>query len=149
MRNTFRCSRCRAVKPVPSGTVGTGYAMHGTARRKVCYACCADLDRRWMERHDRMLLYMHTDEAFTEAERLHQLGLRTEPDPTSTYWIILTNWCGSLRIKPHSSGVGSHNWGLRRTSVWFRDHLGSEWHGYHIGRHTQIVHCRKLKGRTQ
>jgi hypothetical protein len=92
----------------------------------MCYTCCAEDDKAWMEGHDRITLYL--DE-------------HAKPSGKMNY--AVTNWLGSLRFSARVS-TGGHNWGLVRHDVWFTDHAGAKWWGVHVGM-TDLVHCRKLK----
>lgn len=117
----FTCTRCvKTIEHRDAHTTGYG-VFHG---RKVCYSCCADIDRRWMDRHDRVALYLAED--------------------NTGYWKV-TNWPGSLRFIPWYVKEGAHNLAGVRWDAWFKDHRGRAWHGVTIGRWTQILHARRLK----
>jgi hypothetical protein len=125
--HTFKCSRCKLVKPVQTNG-GTGYAVLAKTHRKVCYDCTADLDKLDMERTGAAVLYL------TASTPEHYCG-------------EVTNWPGTLRIPVLSCKGGKHNIAGSRTDVWFKDHTGARWHGVHLGNMNQIVRCRRLAKR--
>lgn len=106
----------------PQGSIGTGYATNAAGAR-VCYACCADVDRDFMREHGQIALYL--------------TSLRGSSGE-------VTNWPGSLRFAVKGRKEGSHNFTGYRVDVWF-DFDGSEWRGVLYGRNTQVVHCRRTK----
>lgn len=125
---TFKCSRCKETKPVQTeGGTGYGWQGQGSARRKVCFACCADFDRASMARTGEAMLYL------TESSPAHYCG-------------EVTNWPGTLRFEVVSRKGGGHNIAGTRTDVWFVDHTGARWHGVQIGRYNTIVRCHRVKG---
>jgi len=120
--HVFTCTRCRQPKEHRS-ELSTGYALYGKRNRKVCYECCADIDRRWMDRHGRIALYLSKEE--------------------DGRWKV-TNWPGTLRFTPWYVKEGGHNMAGVRLDAWFKDHRARVWHGVTIGRWTQILHARRL-----
>ena len=119
--NVFKCSKCRRTVVNREPHI-TGYGTYNG--RKVCYECCANIDRRWMDRHDRIALYLSKDQ--------------------DGRWKV-TNWPGSLRFTPWYVKEGGHNLAGIRQDAWFKDHRDRVWHGVRFGRWTQILHARRLK----
>jgi len=125
------CERC-GKKIIPKYEFSTGYGYYDDEngkRIKICYKCCADIDRAEIEKckpGDRFMLYLIY-------EKNGKYG--------SSY---VSNWCGTLK---YICGVreGKHNFARVRYDVWFDDHLGREWYGVTYGDDTQICHCRLLK----
>lgn len=121
----FRCSVCGAEKP-QSKSGGTGYAEYPDGRR-VCYECCAVLDRQEMVASghgNRLPLYL------------------TKKDDGS--WSV-SNWPGTLRFACSKPKVGRHNIAGRRYDVWFNGPDGHRWHGVQYGEWTEIVHCSRTR----
>jgi hypothetical protein len=118
---SFLCAKCGLKKPVQNQG-GTGYATND-ANERVCYACCADVDREYLRSHDRISLYLSKDK-------------------TGHYEI--TNWPGTLRFSPYRVREGRHNIAGSRYDAWF-SFEGAGWHGVQYGENTQIIHCRKAK----
>lgn len=118
----MKCSKCsqEIIKPNNSST---GYGVDKD-NNKVCYACCAVEDKKYMVEHDKITLYL----------TIHDNDAK------------VTNWPGSLVFDNLYYTIGRHNWGLPRYDVWFMDHADQNWHGIQIGDNTQLVHCKKLKG---
>jgi hypothetical protein len=121
MTTTFKCDRCAQTKVKPE-SCGTGYAEY--AGKTVCYACCADIDREYMEAHDKIGLYLVR---------------------RGSQWFV-TNWPGSMSF-PAYVRQGRHNMAGTRYDAWFTDHKGRQWHGVTIGEDSQCCRCRKLKAR--
>lgn len=62
----------------------------------------------------------------------------------------LTNWPGSLRIRPHYCTIGRHNWAGKRFDLWFylNGHDGQHYyHAVRFGNNTQIAHVQRVKSR--
>lgn len=117
--NTFTCAECGAEKEIQTSG-GTGYGQDKTGR-KVCYACCAEIDRAEMKETGRAVLYLD--------------GVQQ-----------VTNWPGTLRLAVRYSRQGNHNMAGSRTDVWFQGPDGKEWHGTQYGENSQLCHCRRIKG---
>lgn len=131
MKDSFKCSKCGEVKPVHKDG-GTGYGLFGKSKRKVCYACCAELDKLDMVKTGKALLYLS-----------HHCGLQpANALPLPQVWTV-SNWPGTLKFNAHVR-VGAHNIAGKRYDAWFKDHTGRNWHGVTIGDNTQICHCRRL-----
>lgn len=109
----------------PHSNFTRGYGIDSDGKRH-CYACCAAVDRAYMQDHGRITLYLvkHKEDDY--------------------YWI--TNWPGSLQYKAFFVKYGRHNWAGERVDVWFRDEQGATWHGTQYGKFTQLCHCKRLKG---
>jgi len=130
MEDVF-CERC-GKKIVPKYEFSTGYGVlrkEDGKEEKLCYECCADIDRAEIEKckpGDRFMLYLHY-------EKNGKYG--------DSY---VCNWPNSLKF---ICGVreGRHNITGVRYDVWFTDHIGRDWYGVTYGDNTQICHCRLLK----
>jgi len=134
-----RCSRCGKDIPKPDGGITTGYGTDAQGN-KHCYACCAELDREFMDSHDRMTLYLTFDEAKAKAG-----GFVPSPGVhcCNHGWTV-GNWPGSLKFDAVVR-KGRHNIAGTRYDAWFTDHKGRKWWGVRYGDNTELVHCRKLK----
>lgn len=107
----------------PGRTGGTGYG-YDENNRKICYACCGERDKETLRNYDRWTGYIVKDSA--------------------GQWSV-TNWPGSLAIKPFATKLHKYagGFGADRFDVWFFFE-GKEWHGIQRG-DNQILRCRKLK----
>lgn len=114
----------------------SGYGVMPDGRR-ICYACCANVDREEMDKTGRAMLYLTASKpknlprgATYSSEQGWQVG----------------NWPGSL-VYPIIGFPrrGGHNIAGSRYDVWFHDHRGELWHGVQYGEETQICHCRRIK----
>lgn len=106
--------------PSPHDKYTTGYGEMDS--KKYCWTCCADHDRKVMEKHGKITLYLMDID-----------GLQGK----------VTNWTGYLSW-PCKIRLGKHNIARVRRDVWFK--VNSDvWHGVQYGDDTQICHCRKLK----
>ena len=117
----FTCARCGPTT-VRHHDISTGYAVDGRGR-KICFPCCADVDRAFMDRHGRIALYL----TMQERDRGE-----------------VTNWPGTLRFVAYFVREGRHNLAGIRRDAWFTDHRGHRWHGVQYGRWSQILHARRL-----
>ena len=122
MEKKIICADCGTVC-VPEGCT-TGYGIDDKGR-KICFACCGESDKRDMIEMDRFTLYL------TKA-----------PDGS----FAVSNWPGTLRMKAVVR-KGRHNIARTRYDAWFTSPDGSKWWGVNYVEYTQIIHCRKIKGR--
>lgn len=132
----WQCAQCSTIGgPTPEGsyTGGTGYAVRRTDDALICYACCG----------------------LNDAEELRTMA----PGARTTHYLSggpgrwkgddarpweVSNWPGTLKIKPWRVHKGFHNIGRTRYDVWFT-FAGREFYGVNIG-DSQILHIRALKG---
>lgn len=117
------CSRCKKTIINPVDRCSTGYGKDHDGNI-ICYDCCADIDREFMDTKGKIDLYL-----------VESHGLPTE----------VINWPGTLRLKVTDFRRSRHNFGGFRTDVWFNDHTGKKWHGYQIGDFKTICYCKQLK----
>lgn len=118
----FTCSKCHIEKPVNTSG-GTGYGTN-KQEEKICYECCGKED-------------------LTETLRTgFFLGYLTE----ETDYPIISNWPGTLRIRPICFKRSKTNWGHIRTDAWFRfPDDAFVWHGKQIGDNNQIFRAKRTK----
>lgn len=110
--------------------IGTGYAVDKDSN-KICYDCCSEKDKRYMEEHSKIDLYL--------TKKVTEKGMLKG---AVSYEVV--NWPGTLRFRTQFKR-GKHNMTGSRIDVWFRDHLNNKWWGVNYGEWTEIVHCTKLK----
>ena len=97
----------------------SGYALSND--NKICYECCADIDREYMEKHGKITLYLKEADA------------------------SVSNWPGTLKFDLYSQKKSKHNISKERIDAWFRDDNGNWWWGVHYGFSNDIIHCKKIK----
>jgi hypothetical protein len=139
--NSFTCVKCGQTKPIQTEG-GTGYGVD-SQKNKICYDCCAILDREQMIQQGRTTLYLvkrYYDEA-NKQWRSEPVNA-SEKNPAFRYFV--TNWPGTLSFKCHCSRMGNHNIASERIDVWFRDKSIGAWHGVHYGRSSDLVYCKRL-----
>ena len=119
----FECARCRMTK-THTDSMATGYGLN-RRRQKICFACCAIVDRDAMIKHGRSTLYLDT---------------RTR---------TVTNWPGTLTIPLTTIRTGRHNMAGTRYDVYFQGPDRTPWHGVTYGDNTQLCHCRQLRRKSQ
>lgn len=129
--DTFTCKICRLEKPVQTNG-GTGYAVDNQGQ-KVCYACCAYVDRQEMVKEGRIVLYLTCEPAYFVK---HPLGRKTRG--------TVSNWPGTLTFNCHTR-TGKHNIAGIRYDCWFTGPDGYEWYGVGYGENSQIVRCQRTK----
>lgn len=127
----FKRTDCKRIKQSTSPHV-TGYGLHGKGKtmRKVCFDCCGIRDEKEMIKTGRAVLYL-TQNKVKQGEHF-----------VTAYRV--TNWPGTLEIKPWRIGKGRHNIAGTRIDVWF-DFKGQSWHGVNIG-DNDILRCKRSNG---
>jgi hypothetical protein len=129
------CSRCGQEIPPSPWKFTAGYATNDQGE-KICYECCAELDKQYMRDHGKITLYL------TDIHR-HDDRFRFRLDQVfSTVSGNVSNWPGSLKFPDRNIKIGRHNIAGVRYDVWFvfENYV---WHGTRYGDNTEIVHCRK------
>jgi hypothetical protein len=132
MTSEFKCSICGLIKAEQSEG-GTGYAVLAD-ESKVCYECCAILDRDSMIKTGRATLYL----TIADYGKRGWLGERYIS-------ASISNWPGTLKFHSNLIKYGRHNMADRRYDVWFYGPDGKTWHGVRYGDNTQICHCKRTK----
>lgn len=115
----FQCDRCRFIKPVQTEG-GTGYGYPAGSDRMHCFACCGQTDRLDMIKTGKATLYLSKD---------------------GNGWKI-TNWPGTLTIKPSHVRSMNHPFACKAYIAYFR-FAGASWSAKNIG-DSEIAHCRRL-----
>lgn len=124
---SFLCTVCNVEKPANTDGITTGYGINRDGS-KVCYECCAEIDKAEMVKHGTIVLYLTYD------EKMVQYGDGK-----------VSNWPASLEFKARVK-KGKHNMAGNRYDVWFRDHTNRLWHGVQYGDNSQLCYCKRLKG---
>lgn len=133
----FRCAMCeRVIAPDPGKPHLTGYGEHDGD--KICYPCCAVMDRNEMDDMVRNVDAGRRERSFG----LYLVG------PREQGWtgLRVTNWPGTLEYRVRSTRR-SEIWGAcraERVDFWFTDHAGREWHGVVRG-DMDLARCLPLK----
>lgn len=126
------CAETIAQSKIGNGASG-GYGRDKDGN-KVCFACCADLDRAAMRRDGKIVLYL------SGVSPKIRKGFCV-----NAAWSI-SNWPGSLKFQPfgQSVKVSQTNWRLDRYDVWFVFE-GYIWHGVSVGNDSELLHCKRTK----
>lgn len=132
MTTQFHCDRCGQDK-THNEPHTTGYGVND-AGQKVCFACCAEVDREQMIATGRACLYLTYTSPVVLRGNYKPIGNAT-----------VSNWPGTLKISA-TFRKGRHNIAGTRYDVWFTGPDGKSWHGVQYGENTQICHCRRMKG---
>ena len=116
----FLCARC-SMKCSMKGPGGSyGYIGVVGPDDKICYPCMARYE---------------LDDLLSTGKGILYLGKST-----------VTNWTGTLSWPITYQKKGRHNIAGTRYDVWFR--VGVEkWYGVQYGENTQVIHCRRLRGK--
>lgn len=122
-KNTFKCQSCHRELPV-SHEGGTGYGINRSGK-KICYECVGKKETREVGRKG------------AGGKHVFYLSRRDGK-------ITVTNWPGTLRYAATAVRKGRHNIAGERIDVWFKDHLGREWHGVNLG-DNDILRAKRLK----
>jgi len=123
----FHCDYCGRNMPNPAN-ITTGYGLDRD-NMKVCYPCCAGVDRAAMIERGRAALYLTWS--------------RSDNGYTAPLWVA--NWPGSLRFEVFDYSTGRHNIAGSRVDVWFIGPDGAVWWGVQYGKNSDIVHCKRTK----
>jgi|ERR1700724_189225 len=126
------CERCHKPFPDTQGVVA-GYGIFGADGAKVCYACCAIIQRADMIATGKATLYL-THERFGD-HKIAQLDNWRDGR--------VSDWPGELSF-PCRVKRGRHNIARWRYDAWFTVD-GQSWHGVSYGDNTQIIHCRRVQ----
>jgi hypothetical protein len=121
--------------PSPHSSFTTGYGESRDGRR-ICYECCAALDRQDMLETGRATLYLCRTQAVVGSGSIPPGFIR------GGTWKA-TNWPGSLSFPISHLTEGRHNIAGKRFDAWFTGPDGNVWHGVQYGENTQILHCRR------
>lgn len=112
------CSDCKKVI-TPESHI-TGYAV-AEGNLKVCYDCCGIRDGEKllnMSVRQRSMLYLSNG--------------------------VVTNFPGTLKIKPYMARKGRHNMAKIRHTVYF-NYKGCHFIGVNYGSNSEVLHIKKLK----
>lgn len=124
MSDTFRCRDCHETRPILHNG-GTGYATLRDGHR-VCYACCAERDRRAMRRTGVATLYL------LKVDGGHEV----------------TNWPGTLRFCTLDYSRSRHScWSyspVYREDAHFIGPDGHIWHAVVRG-DMQLARCKRTR----
>ncbi len=118
----FTCTVCNEDKETPKGYGEAGYGVDKDGN-KVCYACCGEQDKKYMEENNKTIQYLRWEDR----------------KPTE-----IGDWPGTMGFKIRYAFRGNHNWGITRWDVYFKDHVGAWWWGVNLG-DNDVVRCKKLK----
>jgi hypothetical protein len=119
MKTEFKCSQCN-IDNVYESDFTTGYATNKDGN-KICFSCCGVNDKQSLidlKPGQKYILYYDGEN--------------------------ITNWPGTLKIKPFYKTKGKHNFCGIRTDVYFSIG-GKSFHGVQMGDFNQIIHinCHK------
>lgn len=106
----------------PHSDITRGYGTNADGAT-LCYDCCLEQDKENMRTTGKATLYLVAR--------------------NGKYFV--TNWLGTLSLPVEFVRKSRHNIAGTRTDVWFAFE-NKPWHGYGVGTHTQICHCKKTKG---
>ena len=106
-------------KPSKHDTFTTGYG-YDKDKKTFCYDCCAKNEAQYMRESKRVVLYLVNNDK------------------------EVTDWPGHLRFNVTHKSTGKHNFGIKRTDIWFvfENHY---WHGIHYGENSDLVYCKQTK----
>lgn len=135
------CHACKCLEvldcghPIgPHSPIATGYGTDPDTGKRICFQCCADLDRAAMLRDGHITLYLSE---YTGGS----LSVHSNRDRAR-----VTNWPGSLSFPVHAlkRSPRGGGFGSQRTDAWFRGPDGYVWHAINRG-DSQIARCKRTK----
>ena len=149
-QETFVCTNCgrrqpevRGLKPLGE----SGYSYSGSNRSMVCFDCTGDLERGWMTEHGKTTLYLTEikDEngKFTSTRRQYIEGKWVKSE--YRFRLELSDCIGSYKIPIEVSWTGRHNMADEVRFIRFIGPDGFVWSGKHLGRWSDLCHCRRTK----
>lgn len=131
-------------EPSPHTSLTMGYGQDDEGNR-YCYPCCGERDRERMVRDGKATLYW-TGCSYQRTAKPGRWELPRfnfgERDCGE-----VANWCESLRFIVVELRHSFHNLAGKRYDVWFIGPDGKRWHGVQYGENTQLVHCKRVKGK--
>lgn len=140
---TFKGSCDTCTRPIMGPSLGesgaSGYGRDDLGRRH-CFVCCGEHDVAYMRKRGRNTLYLTLEAGAVTDGRAMPMN---DHEAARKAWKV-SNWPGSLEIRPLMVRKGYHNMARVRYDVWFRFD-GKTWHGVQYGDNTQILHCRQTK----
>jgi hypothetical protein len=125
------CTRCNKDIFSSPESISSGYGLDKDNNR-ICYGCCAVLDKERMRQDGKITLYLTCE----PASKIKSKDGRICRGKVS-------NWPGTLEFICHTT-VGNHNIAKIRYDCWFIFE-GYYWHGVTYGDNTQICHCKRTK----
>jgi hypothetical protein len=127
------CTRCNKDIFSSPESISSGYGLDKDNNR-ICYSCCAVLDKERMRQDGKITLYLTCEPASKAKTPIGR--------PSAGK---VSNWPGTLEFICHTS-TGRHNIAGVRYDCWFVFE-GYYWHGVTYGDNTQICHCKRTKDR--
>ena len=131
------CTRCSKDIFSSPESISTGYGIDKD-NNKICYDCCAELDKEQMRQDGKITLYLTCEPAHYE-----RVAVEGRTRPYRLCAGTVSNWCGTLQFKCHTR-TGKHNIAGVRYDCWFVFE-GYYWHGVTYGDNTQLCHCKRTK----
>jgi hypothetical protein len=118
---TIKCYQCKKeIIKSPDGC-GIGYGIDKN-KHKICYACCGENDKKEL--------------------------LKAKPGDKFTFYYsggMVTNWPGSLKIKPYYTKENGHNWwNVKRIDLWFTLD-GNKFWCKHLGSSHELITITRIK----
>lgn len=130
MQTIFTCHQCKQ-EIAHESDFSTGYGIDKDGN-KICFACCGENDKKELESLP------------IGGKTMHYLSMIDNKANTFREKYKLTNWPGTLEIRPYYARTGRHNIAGKRLDVWFKFD-GKEFHGIQYGHNTQICHIKRIK----
>ena len=117
----MQCSKCKQEIVKPDDGFATGYGVDKD-NNKICYPCCGELDKEYMLKHGRIVLYL------------------TVKDGQDT----VCNWPNSLSF-PAVATQGNHNIAGTQAHAYFIGPDSKLWWGRQYGQWSELCYCKRLK----
>lgn len=131
----MKCSKCKKEIIASADGFIPGYAKLKNGR-KICYECCANINKKSMRDTGRAILYLsEITPQKEEAERFGNWPMKCGE---------VMNWPGTLRFPLFVIHKGRHNLAGIRRDVYFTFE-NTKWHGVNYGYNSQILYCKRLK----
>jgi hypothetical protein len=129
----MQCDRCNQTIIRPSEYLPGYGTIDG---QKLCYACCADVERESMIRTGKATLYLVSS---------NETILNGNAAGLSRKVYEVTDWPGKLRFSVPHVRRSVHNLATWRYDFQFTGPDGKVWSGVNYGDNTQIARCKRLK----
>jgi hypothetical protein len=136
----YICHRCMQIKHIPSD-VTSPYAIDG--EYLLCHECADAITKEQMIKTGRIKLYWRYATQKEIKDYFDELTAQGK-SPILTNFIKITSFTGTMFRSFHFYET-EHNWGGKKTHVWFLGPDGFIWYGYHIGHLNTVLHCKRTK----
>jgi hypothetical protein len=135
----FICQECKQMKHIPKDTF-VSYAIDGN--NLICPECADKKTKERMVETGKITLYMNYATQKDITNYFNELSAQGKHPVSSNFIKILL--FTTILFRSFRFYETKHNWGGKKTHVWFMGPDNFIWYGFNIG-DNQILHCKRTK----